>query len=213
MNFPALLVHVTVAAAMFLSLAAADCEEQVNQAVDDLEQEIADEVPAFALPTRGYLGACWGDPGVRSEFGDPHTGIDIWDSTDAGFGADATGADVFAAFGGKVIQSEGQKIQIRHDPIDDAYVEVVPQLGVVTYYTHLSERLVVVGERVSKGQLIGRQGVGNGIVHLHFSIKRGTDDERYIQNTLDPSKYLGKNLASPECGLDTPRWHEPFGKP
>lgn len=150
---------------------------------------------------------------MKSEFGDPHTGLDIWDSTDGGFGADGAGADVYAAFSGEVIQSEGAKIQIRHDPIDDAYVEVVPQLGVVTYYTHLSERLVDVGDRVSKGQVIGRQGVGNGIVHLHFSIKRGTDDERYIQNTLDPSGYLGMSLASPDCGVDTSRWHETFGNP
>lgn len=59
MNSRTLLFHIAIAAPMFLSVAAADCEEQVNQAVDDLEREVAEEVPPFVLPTRGYLGACW----------------------------------------------------------------------------------------------------------------------------------------------------------
>jgi len=206
-------------AVLFLAVAAAiagfgtgdSCEKQVNDALDAAKTEIAEAKAPFALPTSGYLGACWGDPGVKSEFGDPHTGIDVWDSKDKGFGSDGVGATVYAVYAGEVTQSEGSKIQIAHDRLPDLYSGTVPQLAVVTYYTHLSERLVGVGARVTKGQPIGRQGVGNGVVHLHFSIKKGSGDERYIKNTLDPSTYLGLSLSYPNCGLGTDRWLEPFG--
>lgn len=205
------MMWLAVATVLAAFATAESCEKQVDNAVEDIETELARAQPPFALPTTGFLGACWGDPGVASEFGDPHTGIDVWDAKDQGFGPDGLGEIVYAVYAGEVTQSEGPKIQIAQDQLPDLYSGAVPQLGVVTYYTHLSERLVGVTERVEKGQPIGRQGVGNGIVHLHFSIKKGSGDERTIANTLDPGAYLGLDLHYPNCGVGTPRWLEPFG--
>ena len=67
------------------------------------------------------------------------------------------------------------------------YIEIKHDNGIVTKYAHLSERLVEVGDKVSKGQLIGKSGnTGNSTgAHLHIEvIKDG--------NNQNPCNYVKK---------------------
>ena len=131
----------------------------------------------FAIPSEGTLG--W--PYLYPESADPlmspvHTGIDIFGTT-----AD----DVYAVYDGVVTQRSDPRIWIKHGELG----------GIETFYSHLSVINVNVGDRVTRGQVIGKKGnVGTGPVHLHFSIKADGTDERYLRNTVDPSLYLGANL-------------------
>jgi murein DD-endopeptidase MepM/ murein hydrolase activator NlpD len=196
---------------------AADCEQKVKDAKEKVNQEVAKLEAPFALPTTGFLGACWGDTndGVRSDFGDPHTGIDVWSTKEGNFLPNGQGTPVYSAYGGKVVSSENGHIEIANDPLPDAYSSIVPQLQVNTYYAHLSVLLVHVGDRpVTRGQLIGYQGnvgvKGGWPVHLHFVVKTNTGHSEYIKNTQDPTPYLGLDLKYPACGLFKERWLEPF---
>ncbi len=167
--------------------------------------------PAFAMPTRGFLGACWNDPGVTSEGGTNHTGLDLWSAAGDPSGG-TSWQPVFAVSEGTVSFVDDRRIEITLDTLSSAYDGIVPQRsGLTAYYTHLSQILVNKRDPVSRGELIGYQGkTGTDIVHLHWSLKKGTGSETVISNTLDPSPYLGANYAYPSCGLGTSRWMEPF---
>jgi len=108
---------------------------------------------SFAWPTRGSLSSRYG-----RRWGRLHKGIDI---------ANSRGTPVYAADSGKVIFSGwhnggyGNLIQIDHGN------------GIVTYYAHLSKRVVSSGSSVSKGDLIGyigNTGRSTG-PHLHFEVR------------------------------------------
>lgn len=62
--------------------------------------------------------------------------------------------------------------------------------GWVTAYAHAEELLVSKGERVSKGQVIGRVGsTGNvGSPQLHFEMRKG-------KRAVDPVRYLRRSAA------------------
>lgn len=158
----------------------------------------------FQLPTSGYIGYLWGDsfrPGHR------HQGIDIFSGAQPGV------VEVRAAFDGYLTRRADWKssliTRIPSDPLQ-------PGRQIWLYYTHLAgpdgKSLIApefpAGTQevfVRAGTLLGWQGNYSGIafapvgVHLHFSIV--LDDgggnfrnELEIENTLDPSPYLGLNL-------------------
>lgn len=52
--------------------------------------------------------------------------------------------------------------------------------GKRVWYTHLSKVSVGAGDRVKKGQAIGRSGSANGVPHLHFACEPGTDPRDLI---------------------------------
>ncbi len=100
-----------------------------------------------------------------------HKGVDL---TMSG----AYGKSVYAADGGTVIFSGwsggyGNLVKIKHSN------------GYVTYYAHMSARLVSTGDKVSRGQTIGRIGsTGNSTgPHLHFEIRKNGV-------ALNPMKYI-----------------------
>jgi murein DD-endopeptidase MepM/ murein hydrolase activator NlpD len=162
-----------------------------------------DQVP-FILPTSGYVGFIWGDsfrPGIR------HQGIDI-------FGGDEPGkTPVLAAFGGYLSRMPEWKstviMRIPADPLS---------LGrqIWTYYTHMADKngTTYISPEfppgtsevfVEAGTFLGYQGDFSGDpnnpvgVHLHFSIvlddgQGSFRNELKIENTLDPSPYLGLAL-------------------
>ncbi len=158
----------------------------------------------FIFPTDGYVGYLWDDsfrPGHR------HQGIDIFGGTNPGV------TPVFAAYDGYLTRLPDWKssviIRIPSDPLH-------PGSQIWIYYTHLA---FVDGEStivdtfppgtneifVEEGTLLGFQGNYSGTpgnptgVHLHFSIVKDDGNghflnELIIENTLDPTPYLGLPL-------------------
>ncbi len=165
--------------------------------------ETCGEVP-FLLPTNGYVGFIWGDsfrPGSR------HQGIDI-------FGGDAPGkTPVVAAYQGYLTRLPDWKstviIRIPSDPLN-------PARQIWIYYTHMADQNGASyvspqfppgtsEELVEAGTFLGYQGDYSGDpnnpvgVHLHFSIVQDDGqgsfrNELKIENTLDPTPYLGQPL-------------------
>lgn len=158
----------------------------------------------FSLPTSGYVGFVWGDsfrPGHR------HQGIDI-------FSGDQPGkTPVLAAYGGYLTRLPDWKatviIRIPIDPL-------VPGRQIWAYYTHMADHngSSYISPQfppgtseawVEAGTFLGYQGKfsgdpGNPVgVHLHFSIvlddgQGSFRNELKIENTLDPTPYLGLSL-------------------
>jgi murein DD-endopeptidase MepM/ murein hydrolase activator NlpD len=158
----------------------------------------------FSLPTSGYVGFIWGDsfrPGHR------HQGIDI-------FGGGVPGeTPVYAAYAGYLTRLPDWKstiiIRVPADPLS-------PNRQIWTYYTHMANKNGVSfispefppgtsEEFVEAGTFLGYQGDYSGDpdnpvgVHLHFSIVQDDGqgsfrNELEIDNTLDPSRYLGIRL-------------------
>lgn len=141
--------------------------QQVNKKIyRGTKNPYYDGVAFLKGPTRG------GD--LTSAYGERwnsfHKGIDI---------AGNTGEDVLAAIDGEVIYSEyndggyGNLIIIKHDD------------NMKTYYAHLNDFYVKVGDKVKKGDIIGaigNTGFSTG-PHLHFELR--VDEE-----PVNPIKYI-----------------------
>jgi hypothetical protein len=155
----------------------------------------------FLMPTDGLIGFLWGDsfrPGHR------HQGLDI-------FGVqELNQTPVIAAYSGFLTRFPDWKssliIRIPVDPLN-------PDRQIWTYYTHLADKngnsyiepQFLPGTKevfVEAGTLLGYQGNYSGDpnnpvgIHLHFSIVLDDGQGRFrneleIENTLDPSPYLG----------------------
>lgn len=158
----------------------------------------------FIVPTEGFVGYLWGD---SFGIGHRHQGIDIF----GGGGLNET--PVVATYPGYLTRLPDWKssviIRIPKDPLN-------PSRQVWTYYTHMADaegNSFINPEfppgttevYVEAGTLLGYQGNYSGDqftptgVHLHFSIVKddgrgGFRNELDIQNTLDPSPYLGLML-------------------
>jgi peptidoglycan LD-endopeptidase LytH len=158
----------------------------------------------FQFPTDGFIGYLWDDsfrPGHR------HQGIDI-------FGGGQPGdTPVYAAASGYLTRRADWKssliIRIPDDPLQ-------PGRQIWAYYTHMADpggASLISSDfppgtqelYVEAGTLLGHQGNYSGTpgqpvgVHLHFSVVRDNGDGLYlneldINNTLDPSPYLGIEL-------------------
>lgn len=158
----------------------------------------------FSFPTTGFVGFLWDDsfrPGHR------HQGIDVF----GGMGVGVT--PVYAAYSGYLTRQLDWKstviIRIPSDPLH-------PAQQIWTYYTHLADQdgtsyidaAFPPGTEevyVEEGTLLGYQGNYSGDpnnptgVHLHFSIVKDNGNGQYlnelkIENTIDPSPYLGLDL-------------------
>lgn len=158
----------------------------------------------FVFPTDGLVGFIWDDsfrPGHR------HSGIDIFAGTEVGV------TPVYTAYPGYLTREADWKssliVRIPSDPLN-------PGQQIWTYYTHLADangNSTIVSDfppgtseiYVEAGTLLGYQGnysgnPGNPVgVHLHFSVVKDDGfghflNELEIENTLDPSPYLGLAL-------------------
>lgn len=143
-------------------------ETQIGETVTvEMVPEIIEEgaLPGSRTDSKGYY--IWPTVGIiSSKFGprtvkigsSNHQGVDI---------ANDKGTEINAADGGTVIYAQnshngyGNLIKIQHDN------------GAVTYYGHLSEILVSVGDKVAQGDLIALMGSTGNVSgpHLHFEIR------------------------------------------
>lgn len=162
----------------------------------------------FVFPTDGFAGFLWGDFMGRLHI---HQGIDVFAGTDAGI------TPVIAAYPGYLTRLSDWKssviVRVPDDPLH-------PGKQIWLYYTHLADPAgnsfissdfpPGTSEKfVEAGTFLGYQGNYSGDpsnpvgVHLHFSIVEddGTGkfkNELDIENTLDPSPYLGLPLNGRE---------------
>jgi hypothetical protein len=161
------------------------------------------DVP-FLMPTNGLAGYLWGD---SFQAGKRHQGIDIFGGTRVGR------TPVLAAYPGYLTRLPTWKSavieRIPSDPLE-------PGRQIWLYYTHMADQngssfissdfpAGTAEKYIEAGTLLGYQGnfTGNADnptgVHLHFSIvlddgKGGFLNELDINNTIDPSSYLGLPL-------------------
>ena len=158
----------------------------------------------FIFPTSGMVGYLWDD---SFQAGHRHQGIDIFAGTDV----DVT--EVIAAYPGYLTRLAEWKssviVRVPDDPLS-------PGRQIWLYYTHMADaagnsfisRAFPPGtdeQYIEAGTVLGRQGNYSGDpnnpvgVHLHFSVVRDDGlghfkNELDINNTLDPSPYLGLAL-------------------
>ena len=162
----------------------------------------------FLCPTDGFAGFLWGDSfGLRHT----HQGIDVFAGTDAG------STRVIAAYPGYLRRLPEWKsaviVRVPSDPLH-------PGQQIWLYYTHMADQFgnsFISSEFppgssekfIEAGTLLGYQGNYSGDpnnpvgVHLHFSIVEDNGSGQFkneldIDNTLDPSPYLGVALNAYE---------------
>ena len=158
----------------------------------------------FLFPTDGFVGFLWGDSfGLRHT----HQGIDIFAGTDINI------TKVISAYPGYLTRLPDWKssviVRVPDDPLN-------PGQQIWLYYTHMADQYgnSFISEEfpagtsekyIESGTFLGKQGDYSGDpnnpvgVHLHFSIVEddGTGqfkNELEIENTYDPSPYLGLPL-------------------
>ncbi|MBN2048126.1 MAG: M23 family metallopeptidase [Anaerolineaceae bacterium] len=158
----------------------------------------------FLIPTSGMIGYLWDD---SFRLGHRHQGIDIFGGGEVGL------TPVIAAYDGYLTRLPEWKstviISVPSDPLH-------PGEQIWTYYTHMADAAgnsLIAAEFspgtdeqfVKAGTVLGYQGNYSGDpdhpvgIHLHFSIVKSDMDGLYknelkIENTLDPSPYLGLSL-------------------
>jgi len=162
----------------------------------------------FIFPTDGVIGFLWDD---SFRLGHRHQGIDIFAGTDSGV------TRVIAAYPGYLSRLPEWKssliVRVPSDPLQ-------PGRQIWIYYTHMADRdgnsyissefPAGSSERyIEAGTFLGYQGNYSGDpynpvgVHLHFSIVESDllgnfRNELEIDNTYDPSPYLGLPLNARE---------------
>lgn len=107
-----------------------------------------------------------------------HDGIDI---------AGPTGSAVIASGNGKVIAASNSSMVGGYGN----YVEIDHGQGLVTRYAHLGELSVRVGQKIIKGQLIGKMGISGGSVapHVHYEVLKDG-------KSINPNKFIIAGLSS-----------------
>jgi murein DD-endopeptidase MepM/ murein hydrolase activator NlpD len=160
----------------------------------------------FILPSSGFVGLLWGDTRLPYSVIRQHSGLDIFGDGEVGR------VPVLAAYDGYLTRLPDWRsaviIRHPHDPLE-------PSRQIWTYYAHMADEagntFIVeafppgsVEVPVERGTLLGYQGLyngGNGRIglHLHFSIVRDDGNgqflnETVIENTIDPSPYLGMRV-------------------
>jgi len=137
---------------------------------------------ATALPARGARAFLWPLRGrIVSDFGPKggglhNDGINIAAPQGTSVRAAENGVVVYA---GNELRGFGNLLLVRHAD------------GWVTAYAHLDEKLVGRGDRVRRGQVIGRVGATGNVnaPQLHFEIRRGT-------RAVNPREHLSSETAS-----------------
>jgi hypothetical protein len=162
----------------------------------------------FHFPTDGFVGFLWGD---SFRPGHHHQGIDIFAGTGIGM------TRVVSAYPGFLTRLPDWRssviVRVPDDPLQ-------PGRQIWLYYTHMADEQgysFISSDfppgsyevPIDTGTFLGYQGDYSGDpnnpvgVHLHFSVVRddgsgGFRNELNIDNTLDPSPYLGLPLNAYE---------------
>jgi len=133
-------------------------------------------VTVAKLPPRASTGFIWPVEGrVLSSFGAKENGLhNDGVNIAAPRGAPVRAADNgVVAYAGQEIRGFGNLLLIKHEG------------GLITAYAHTDAILVERGDKVTRGQVIGKVGTTGGVdtPQLHFEVRQGT-------RAVDPSRYL-----------------------
>jgi murein DD-endopeptidase MepM/ murein hydrolase activator NlpD len=128
--------------------------------------EAAGALPTFRWPVRGRVIAGYG----AKTNGKQNDGINV--AVPEGTPVKAA-EDGVVAYAGNELKGYGNLVLIRHDN------------GYVTAYAHASELAVKRGERITRGQVIGKAGQTGDVAspQLHFEIRKGS-------SPVDPMQFL-----------------------
>jgi len=161
--------------ALILSVVPATATHAVSQSVEANSSVAAKKNRGKVCPTKNFwLGAGWGaDRGRRS-----HAGMDM---------GGKRGTPIFAIETGRINRTKRQS---------NGALQIVMKgrSGSMYYYGHMDKVLVKGGQRVKKGQVIGRMGDSGskGQVHLHFEYwKSGRESD-----AVNPIKLLKRICPS-----------------
>jgi murein DD-endopeptidase MepM/ murein hydrolase activator NlpD len=128
----------------------------------------------MALPIKnGKIGTAWHVPGKHWSVG-YHTGVDF---------PVPVGTDVLAVADGLVANANWGK----------AYgTQIVQDLGDQTFfiYAHLSKSLVKPGDKITKGQLIGKSGNTGNSTGPHLHVERRNGPRWSKSSDMDPNAVL-----------------------
>ena len=114
-------------------------------------------------------------PVIGTPFSGTHT-LGNWQSDRAIDVKVPRGTPVYSPASGKVV-----KVKVRPEGgrISGSSITIRKADGTNAYFfTHLSAVNVKPGQRVKKGQQIGKSGVASGVGHLHFGQQRGDPRKR-----------------------------------
>ncbi|MGB3272041.1 MAG: peptidoglycan DD-metalloendopeptidase family protein [Xanthobacteraceae bacterium] len=127
----------------------------------------AGALPTFRWPVRGRVIAGYG----AKTNGKQNDGINV--AVPEGTPVKAA-EDGVVAYAGSELKGYGNLVLIRHDN------------GYVTAYAHASELAVKRGDRITRGQVIGKAGQTGDVAspQLHFEIRKGS-------SPVDPMQFLG----------------------
>lgn len=163
------------------------------------------DYPALARKCAGHVTADTGNGSrllktqktrITRPFGNGHIGIDLGWQTVQNDG-------ILAHSGGTVVFRQTRRVNAPGSKGNASYGNCVKLLhpnGYYTLYAHLSDVDVEDGQKVEKGQQIGRMGnTGNSYgAHLHFEVRNSRDV------CIDPAPFLTADLP----GLATTEGHE-----
>lgn len=129
----------------------------------------SDSGTVMPVPGHSRVNATYGQRGKAWKRKGYHTGVDY----DASIGDPVVATKAGVVFNSNPGSGYGICVQINHGD------------GTSTLYGHLSKKIVKVGQRVAKGQVIGYVGqTGNATgPHLHFEVRKGSQD-------VNPSSFL-----------------------
>ena len=133
----------------------------------------------------GYRENPFGDGSVKEW----HGGLDL---------AGIDSKEIVSVTDGRVLVS--QWVETGRSAEWGNYVAIFADSGQVLYYCHLAERSVSVGDRVTAGQVIGREGATGKVTgaHLHFEVTENGVRINPLSHGAEPKKgYLsGYTLSS-----------------
>ena len=122
----------------------------------------------------------------------PHEGIDI---------IEKAGHPVIAPVSGTVVQSMfepmyGNRLVLDHGQSKDGQF-------FRTWYFHLQERLVEKGDRLVRGQLIGKLGrtglLAGGLAHLHFETRIASSQDQFHYYPINPHRLWFDGIGVVTC--------------
>lgn len=150
--------------------------------------------PALAASTYGYVWPLETTGTITQNFGDGgHTGTDI---------AASKGTDVLAMADGEVkyVQSWDGHTKTNMQSYGNMVIVYHPSTGSATYYAHLTDYSVSVGQKVKQGQVIGHVGsTGNSTGnHLHVELRTGAKSAHYTYGKGDGTGVNVLDYVSPE---------------